>query len=282
MRYDATTLAQTVALCITPRGSLGGIWMAGAAPAVDDAGNLYVTTGNGSFDADRGGPNFGMSLLRVTHHLLVTDYFAPFNEHVESKHDLDFASTGVMLLPDSQGSHPHEAVSADKHGWIFVVDRDHLGGFHRYGNQIVEQLDGNLGGGQMYSDPAYFDGAVYYAPPGASLRRYAVHDGLLSKQPVSRSRDAFNYPGSTPAISSNGDADGIVWTIAVSGRVRGGAPAKLRAYDARDVSIELYDSGNAGARNQAAPGTKFSVPIVARGMVYFGTQTELEAYGLLH
>lgn len=70
-------------------------------------------------------------------------------------------------------------------------------------------------------------------------------------------------------------------TIAVSWRVQGGPPARLRAYDARDVSIERYDSGRAGKRDQAAPGTKFSVPIVANGMVYFGTQAELEAYGLL-
>jgi len=278
--YDANTLAQTVALCITPTGNLGGIWMSGAAPASDDAGNLYVTTGNGAFDADSGGPNYGMSLLRVTPRLSVTDYFAPFDEHVESRHDLDFASTGVMLLPEGSGVHPREAVSADKHGWIFVVDRDHLGGFHPDKNDVVQQLNGNIGGGQMYSNPAYFNGAVYYAPPGQSLRRYAVRNGLLSEQPVSQSRDGFNYPGGTPAVSSNGDADAIVWAVAVSGRVRGGPPAQLRAYDARDVSIELYSSGRAGARDQAAPGTKFSVPTVANGMVYFGTQTELEAYGI--
>jgi|HubBroStandDraft_5_1064220.scaffolds.fasta_scaffold01158_7 hypothetical protein len=278
--YDASTLTQKFALCIAPTGNLGGIWMAGAAPAIDDDGNLYATTGNGSFDADRGGPNFGMSLLRVTPSLSVADYFAPFNQHSQSKRDLDFASTGVMLLPETDGPHAHEAVSADKQGWIFVVDRDHLGGFNRRHNDVVEQLDGNLGGGQMYSDAAYFSGAVYYAPPGAPLRRYAVRNGLLSREPVSQSPDVFNYPGSTPAISSNGNADGIVWTIAVSGRVRGGPSAKLRAYDAHDVSIELYDSGRAGARDQAAPGTKFSVPTVAGGTVYFGTQTELEAYGL--
>lgn len=278
--YRASTLAQTSALCITPKENLGGIWMSGAAPAADEAGNLYVTAGNGGFDADGGGPDYGMSLLRVTPSLSVSDYFAPFDEHEESRHDLDFASTGVMLLPEADGAHRREAVSADKHGWIFVVDRDHLGGFHQYRNDVVEELDGNLGGGQMYSNPAYFSGAVYYAPPGENLRRYAFRNGILSRQPVSQSRDTFNYPGATPAISSNGDVDAIVWAVAVSGRVKGGPPARLRAYDARNVSIELYDSEHGGASEQPAPGTKFSVPIVANGMVYFGTQKELEAYGL--
>lgn len=284
MAYDAHTLAQRFALCITPTGNLGGIWMAGAAPAIDSDGNIFVTTGNGSFDADRGGPSYGMSLLRMTRRLSVTDYFAPFDEHIESRHDLDFASTGVMVLPDSQGPHPHEAVTADKHGWIFLVDRDRLGGFNPNGNDVVQELDGNLGGGQMYNDPAYFSGAVYEAPPGEHLRRYVLQNGLLSQHPVSQSTDIFKYPGSTPSISSNGDADGIVWALAVGvpgAYAEGGPPARLRAYDARDVSVELYDSGHAPARDQAAPGIKFSVPTVANGVVYFGTQTELEAYGLL-
>ena len=69
----------------------------------------------------------------MTRRLSITDYFAPFNEHTESRHDLDFASTGVMVLPDTQGPHPHEAVTADKHGWIFLVNRDHLGGFNLNG-----------------------------------------------------------------------------------------------------------------------------------------------------
>ena len=151
MAYDAHTLAQRFVFCITPTGNLGGIWMAGAAPAMDSDGNLYVTTGNGSFDAHRGGPNYGMSVLRVTRRLSVADYFAPFNEHIESRRDLDFSSTGVMLLPDTQG--PHEAVTADKKGWIFLVDRDHLGGFNHGENSVIEQLDGNLGGGQITTIP---------------------------------------------------------------------------------------------------------------------------------
>ncbi|HEY2476777.1 MAG TPA: hypothetical protein VGI19_18495 [Candidatus Cybelea sp.] len=283
MGYDARTLAQRFVLCVAPSGDLGGIWMGAAAPASDPVGNVYVTTGNGSFDADRRGPNYGMSLLRLTHRLSVTDYFAPFNEHVESRHDLDFSSTGVMVLPDMQGPYPHEAMTADKHGWIFLVNRDHLGGFNPSRNDVIEELDGNLGGGQMYDNPAYFEGAVYEAPPGDHLRRYVLRDGLLSQHPVSHSSDFFGYPGSTPSISSNGDASGIVWTLAVKvpgGYAEGGPPARLRAYDARDVSIELYDSGRAPPRDRAALGIKFSVPTVANGMVYFGTQTELEAYGL--
>jgi len=277
--YDARTLAQTAVLCVAPKGGLGGIWMAGAAPAFDAAGNLYVTTGNGSFDADSGGPNYGMSLLRMTPALAVADYFAPSDELQQSAHDLDFASSSVMVLPAQSGSSPNEAIASDKKGWVFVVDRDHLGGFDPHANHVVQQLNLNVGNGGSYSDPAYFGGAVYYAPGGAPLERFPLTAGLLSQSPASQSPDSFNYPGATPAISSNGTSNAIVWTVAVGGRPKGGPPAELRAYDASNVAKELYSSAKGPPRDRAAPGTKFSVPTVAAGMVYFGTQTELEAYG---
>ncbi|HWB54162.1 MAG TPA: hypothetical protein VG722_08215, partial [Tepidisphaeraceae bacterium] len=52
LRYDASTLALTGALNTTPNGSEGGIWMAGGAPVVDDQGNIYLMTGNGTFDGE--------------------------------------------------------------------------------------------------------------------------------------------------------------------------------------------------------------------------------------
>lgn len=280
--FNAATLDVVRVLCVTPIGQLGGIWGPGAAPAIDANANLYEATGNGSFDADTGGPNFGMSIMRMatSNQLRVTDYFTPYNERAMSRRDLDQGSGGVMLLPDHPGPHPHEAIQGGKEGKLFVLDRDNMGRFHLDGNHVVQQLDANLGNG-YYSNAAYFHGAVYVAGLSSHLERYAVEGARLSNEPTSRSAEFFNYPGATPATSSNGERDGIVWAIGVSGRVRGGAPAVLRAYDARNVAHELYDSDQAGARDHAGPGTKFSVPTIANGRVYVGTQTELDVYGLL-
>jgi len=280
--FDSATLKLARALCITPTGQLGGIWNGGAAPAIDDRGNIFTSTGNGSFNAGTGGSNYGMSALRIstTGRLHVVDYFAPFNERPMSRRDLDLSSGGVMLLPDHSSPHPHEAVTGGKQGALFVLDRDDMGGFSPGQNRVVQQLDANLHNG-YYSSPAYFDGAVYTAAVGAHLDRYSVDGYRLSAMPQSRSAQRFNYPGATPAISSNGDRDAIVWVIAVSGRVRGGPPAVLRAYDARDVARELYDSNQDEMRDRAGPGTKFSVPTIASGRVYVGTQAELDVYGLI-
>jgi hypothetical protein len=239
-------------------------------------------TGNGTFDAADGGEDYGMSMLRLVgsgRAFQVADYFTPWNEQRLSNRDLDLASGGAMLLSDQAGPHPHEVVGAFKTGKIFLVDRDRMGGYNSRNNDQIVQTVAGLGG--FYSSPASFDGAVYYGAAGAPLARYALSEGLLSPAPVSQTAVSFGYPGPTPSVSSDGSRDAIVWAIDVSGRVQGGPPAVLRAYDARDLRQELYASDMAGRRDQAGPGTKFSVPTVANGRVYVGTQIELDAYGHL-
>jgi hypothetical protein len=56
----------------------------------------------------------------------------------------------------------------------------------------------------------------------------------------------------------------------------------LYAYDAANLATQLYRSDTtSGAANAAGNAVKFSVPTVANGKVYVGTQTELTVFGLL-
>jgi hypothetical protein len=277
--FDAASLAQRGVFCVTPTTSLGGIWSGGAAPAVDGGGSIYVVTGNGGFDADVGGANYGMSALRlgaVGQSLKVGDYFTPSHEARLSHKDVDFGSGGVMLAPDQPGAHPHEAFIGFKTGTLFVLDRDRMG--HVGDANAVQHLTANPGG--IYTSPAYWQGSVYLAGVGGQLTQWSLVDGRLPASPTHESAVQFQYPGATPSISSNGATDGVVWAIATQGKVRGGPPAILRAFDARDVSVKLYDSNAAGKRDLAGPGVKFSVPTVADGKVFVGTQSELDIYGL--
>ena len=276
--YDARALTQRSVFCVTPGGSLGGIWGGGAAPAVDDEGRMFLGTGNGSFDAEAGGADYGMSAVRLSRAggaLVVTDYFTPSHERSLSQRDLDLDSGGVMLLPEQPGGHPHEAVVGFKPGTLFLLDRDHLG--HRGDAGAVQKFTANSGG--IYSTAAFWNGQVYLAGVGGPLRQWALANGRFPASPTHESRAVFGYPGATPTISANGERDGVVWAIAVAGKVRGGPPAVLRAFDASDVSRDLFDS-DAAQRDAAGPGVKFSVPTVANGQVYVGTQTELDVYGL--
>jgi hypothetical protein len=281
--FDADSLVLRSVYCVTPTGNLGAIWGGGAAPAADSGDNFYFMTGNGTFDADTGGLDLGMSMVKVhagAGRLDAVDFFTEFNWKKLSNADMDLGSGGVTLLPDQPGIHRHEIVGAGKEGKIFVVDRDTMGHFDPDNNdQIVQTIIANPGG--YYSSPAYFNGFVYFAGVGDNLRQYAVSDGKLSYRAVAVSPVQFNYPGATVSISSNGAADGIVWGIAVGGNPMGGPPAVLHAFRADDVSKELYNSAQAGERDRAGKGTKFSVPTVAASRVYIGTQTELDVYGLL-
>jgi hypothetical protein len=110
---------------------------------------------------------------------------------------------------------------------------------------------------------------------------YSVTDGLLSTKPVSTARTEFRFPGCTPSISANGTSNGIVWAIEPFVLTDGGPPAVLHAYDANDVSKELYNSKQNAKRDTPGLQQKYAVPTIANGRVYIGTQTELDAYGLL-
>jgi hypothetical protein len=97
---------------------------------------------------------------------------------------------------------------------------------------------------------------------------------------VSRGSDVYGTHGATSSLSVNGSSEGILWEIE-STNAGNGASAILHAYDADNLGHELYKSSAMGGRDTAGPAIKFSVPTVADGHVYVGTQTELDIYGLL-
>jgi streptogramin lyase len=276
--YDATTLQQVMTFCASPNGlSYGGIWMSNAGPAADAAGNLYFTTGNGPFDPNAG--EYGDSLVKLSPAGAVLDYFTPYNQDSLSSADLDFGSSGVVLLPDQPGAHPHLAVTAGKDGAINLVDRGGMGHFNPTDNsQIVQWLPNSFlsGSGLLrgnFQAPVYFNGTVYFGPVGAAVKAFPLSNGLLSATPTSETSTVFGYPGGALAISANGSADGVLWAVERAG--------VLHAYDPSNLATELYNSNQAGTRDTLGTGAKFSIPLVANGKVFVGTTTQLVVYGLL-
>jgi hypothetical protein len=294
MAYSQSSLARVAVLNVAPNsgGSGPAIWMSGGGPAADAAGNVYLLTANGAFETvldSNGFPNhqdYGNSFLKLTlsgSSLAVADYFTVANTLDESSADLDLGSGGVLLLPDlndSGGTVRHLAVGAGKDGNIYLVSRDSLGKFSGIGNanNIWQQLSNVLGNGStggIWSTPAYFDGSLYYGPVGDHLKAFAVSNAKLSGAPSSSTGTTFGYPGTAPAVSANGTTNGIVWAHENSN------PAVLHAYDASDLSHELYNSTQApGGRDGFGPGNKFITPTIADGRVFVGTQSGVAVFGL--
>jgi hypothetical protein len=277
--YGADHLQLRAVFNSTPNGSQGAIWQTGDAPAVDAKGNVYLLTGNGTFDAETGGPDYGDSFVKLAlagNALRAVDFFAPYDQKALEEQDLDIGSGGALLVPDQKGPHPHLVVGAGKNGVLYVVDRDRMGRFVANGDrQIVQAIRGEIA--PNFSTPAYWNGHLYVGSTGQPLKAFAVTGNGLSASPVSESPDSFDYPGTTPAISSNGNKNAIVWGLDTGGYVAG-SPTILRAYDATNLAHELYSNAHTG---RGGPGVKFATPTVAHGMVYFGTQNSLEVYGLL-
>ncbi|HLH27770.1 MAG TPA: hypothetical protein VKW77_02575, partial [Acidimicrobiales bacterium] len=150
------------------------------------------------------------------------------------------------------------------------------GKFHPSGNEIDQELPGAVGGGE-YGAPAAFDGQVYFGGVGATLRAFRFVNGRLQATPASQSSHTFGYPGTTPSVSSDGNANGIVWAIDDSQ-----STAVLYAYEASDLSRMLYNSDQApGGRDSVGPSNKFITPTIADGRVYVATADGVAVFGLL-
>jgi hypothetical protein len=281
MAYDARTLAQVAVFNDSADDSQSGIWQSDAGPAADDSGNVFLATGNGGFNANSGGRDYGDSALKLDgHNLAVRDYFTPFNQRHLDNADDDLGSGGPVLLPDQEGAHPHELVVAGKGRTIYVVDRDRMGRFHAGSdNQIVQSLRGAVG--SLFAAPAWWNGHLYFLGDDGILKDFHVDHGMLSSAPVARSASRLTGPGATPEVSANGSRDGIVWVIESSGRRQGVQPAVLRAYDAGNVAHEIYNSEQNARRDRPGVGLHFAVPTIANGHVYVGTKGQLDIYGLL-
>jgi hypothetical protein len=281
MAYDASKLTQTAVFNTSPDAGESGVWQSDNGPAADEDGNVYVATGNGKFTVAANGRDYGDSLLKLRPaggKLNVLDYFTPFDEKALNKDDADVGSGGPIVVPRQQGS-PGLVMIGGKSGDFYVLDRARLGKYQTSGNshavQVIHFRDG------IYSAPAYWNGHVYILAGGDYLSDFALDNGKLAARPRAMSDQRFANPGATPAISANGNRNGIVWlteTKTWNGRDK---PAVLHAYDAANVARELYNSEQNSGRDRVGLTLRFTIPTVANGRVYVNAKRRVDVYGLL-
>lgn len=305
-RYDGSGFLHTYTLNTAPHAKEGGIWMGGAAPAADREGDLYVVTGNAGFDAAAADPpndDYGDSILKLSGELKVLQYFTPSDQHFNDVQNNDFGSGGIVLTDLTTGPVRHLGVAVGKDGELFVIDRDHLGGYGdgKAWQEVRTGTEQDVSGaypGLVFSEGALWNERYYVTGAGEPLKVYRLDPATahLSFEAAASEPRAFGYPGATPAVSSRGDVDGIVWVL--DNRLyctpgsQGCGPAVLRAYDAMTLR-ELWKSPLSGP-DAAGFAVKFTVPTIANGKVYVGTRGnnrggahgsssisgELDVYGL--
>jgi len=279
MAYDARTLAQKAVLNTSPDAQQSGIWQSDTAPAADEDGNIYIATGNGDFDVAGGGRDYGDTLLKLNASLAVRDYFTPFNQLQLNSDDDDLGSGGPVLLPKFPGVERRLVLVGGKGGVLYVLDRDRLGKFHEGDDSNAVQTYRFRGG--IYAAAAYWNQHVYMLAEGDYLSDFPIDHGRLARRPAKMGTARFPNPGATPAISANGARDGIVWLIGTKTWNGADQPAVLHAYDALDVSHELYNTGQNAPRDRMGLAVRFTIPTVANGRVYVGVKGAVEVYGLM-
>ena len=289
--YNAQTLVQDAAWNATPNGdpngtlTLAGIWMSGAAPAVDANGNIFLATGNGY---ENGTTDFGDSVVKLglpaNGTFPVLDYFVPFNENgTDTLGDTDLGSGGVMLLPAaSNGS--QLLVQAGKAGTLHLLNQNNLGKSCLLLSPACTDSDTQVpqeitGAGGVFSTPVFWNDTIYWNASGEPATAYSFDAGgsaLMSAAPVSESASSLGTFARTDAasISANNLTNGIYWFMHNTG--------ELIAFDATNLNTVLWTSGQNGGRDSPGSATKFAPPTIANGMVYIGNSTVLVGYGLLN
>ena len=290
--YDAATLQQQVVYNAAPNGYGGGMWESGMGMAADASGNLYVVTGNGTV-GDAGDPasltNRAESALQLTPSgstLRVASYFTPNDYDFLNKFDLDYGGMGALLIPNS-----NYYLTGAKSGKLYLLNRTDMGGYQPAVDQVQQVIQ--LSSSEMHCQPAYFRGStkefIEIWPENEPLRAIPFDraSNVLDQQGqvVSAAAGPTGHSGAMLSVSSNGSkaGTGILWaSYAFSGDAEHDvSPGILRAFDANDVSKELWNNRQNISRDAAGSYAKFSSPTIANGHVYLPTfSNRVVVYGL--
>ncbi len=289
--YNATTLTQSAALCLSPEDEGAGLWGSGAGLPIDTSvsgGKMFVVTGNG----DRSTPNtatsdYGESVVAFSlanGQITPTDEFTAFNYETLNSHDWDLGAGGLLMLPVQQGANPDMLITAGKEGRVTVLNRDNLGGYASGASSNTNALQDfsvvTTAGEGFWSTAAYWNGNVYMWAEDNVPMLFKVNGGVVDEQPDSQGTITSAFPDPTFSVSSNGAEAGIAWAVRAD-QFNTDGPAVLYAWDANDLSEPIYESDTNATRDSAGPANKFSVPVVTNGKVYVAAHGEVDVYGLL-
>jgi hypothetical protein len=298
--FNTNSLAVSAVLNTTPNGGLAGIWQSGGCVASDNSGNLYMETGNGSFDGSRtnthGFPvdaNYGDCFLKISPDsssittpnpngwgLKVSDYFTPTNNQSINDADLDVGSCGPVVIPVGTRTY---ILGTGKDGSLYSMNSSNMGKFDPNTNhclQTINQATGNGGEWTGFCTPSYLNNRIYLFGSGDYGKQFTFNNGLIGSWFIDgggivrtdvQTQSTYNWPGANTSISANGTKSQIVWAIDQSASI-------LHAFRASDL-LEIWNStmSQADSLNNAL---KFTVPIVANGQVFVGTDGALFIYGL--
>jgi len=282
-RYDAGTLQQLAVFNPSPTGNGASIWQSGQAPATDAEGNICFVTGNGTWD---GRSNFSESFIKLDPDVRLLDWFTPTNHAQLDSTDSDLDSSGALLIPGT-----HLVADGGKEGVLYLIDAMHMG--HLGDEHVAQHFQASSSHihSLVYWSSARNGPLLYLWGQKDHLRAYKFTGGKFEERPfMMRPEATEGHPGAMLSLSANGKSNGILWAaIQESGDAwHESRPGVLHAFDADDISRELWNSLQDRARDDCNNFSKMAPPTIANGKVYlasFGTENtgsgQFCVYGLL-
>lgn len=281
--YNASNLQQQTAVFnTTPNGEAGSIWQAGRGPVIDPLGDLYVVTGNGDYD---GVTAFSESVLHLAPEsrsflggiqLNMRGWFTPADWSDLNDNDWDFGSSGAMLVPGTG-----TLIAGSKAGNLYTLSLDQIRDSRAWNPSQTAQVN-QFGMFDMALWNNQAGPIVYEAEPYVAVKSIPIVNGSLSSTPTSE----YNIPSSFfvgLAVSANGrqTGTGILW-LTTGDNTQPEVPGILHAFDAGDLTNEIYNSDWNADQDGLGRFAKFVAPTVANGRVYVPTYSNaLAIYGLL-
>jgi hypothetical protein len=281
--FNADSLAPAGIFCSTPRPAgdhgAGGIWMAGQGPAADDAGNLYLMTGNGDFGPARG--NFGDCVLKLGPNLRQLDFFSPHNNAALDAADKDLGSGGILAIPGT-----NLIIGGGKEAFLYLMDMNNLGGFNAQ-DRVLDKIPASKtdGNHHIHGSPIFWNGPdgprIYVWTENDQCKAFQLTGNAVNHIPVAKTTvtapgntagGSAGMPGGFLTISAHQAADGILWATHpwvddLNQKIGEGV---LRAFDARSLG-ELWNSRTDRMRDDFGNFAKFCPPTVTNGKVYVAT-----------
>ncbi len=292
MTYSAATLAQTGVFIINSTSYGGALWQGGGGPATDENGSVYAVSGNG-FGSGDGVTNFAESLMKFSFsngQLSLVDWFTPANSAYLDANDYDLSTNGPIVVPGA-GLVATGGKSAD----FYMSSTSNLGKVTSTNSGAVQTFHIGVGTTTEYGQSNLTTGfalwprgpnSILYAWPGRdSVYSYTL-SGNQFLQSGNSTVQSVSAPGPSMVLTANGtqSGTGILWTqmSLVPQGYTVGYPGVLRAFNAENLTTELWNSNLNSARDGIAANAKYAVPTVVNGRAYVPTFSGvIQVYGLL-
>ncbi|HVB24982.1 MAG TPA: PQQ-binding-like beta-propeller repeat protein [Ktedonobacteraceae bacterium] len=248
-----------------------GIWARAGAVVDPLTGNVFVTTGNGNYTADKGGYDYGDSIIELSPNLQkVVDSYTPSNYSYLQSTDLDLGSAAPTMLPMQKGSlTPYLAVQVGKDSAVRLLNRQNLsgkGGPNHVGGEL-QTLNGAMQGSILTQPVAWNDAhntTWVFITNGGELVAFKVITDAHGHTTLQKAYQN-SHGGSSPFIANNilfVQGNNVLWAM---------EPATGKV---------LWSSTQSSAGGSIG-GLHWQSPIIVNGRVYVADEAgHLTAYGL--